>query len=144
MSLEITDEQLVQHLKQKETGLLIQLEKVRAALAVFDLVGLDIDESTRFQPNKLPINNYDTFMSYDQKVIFALRAIEGGYINHMVDYLLKAGDDTEEKKLYNGLTGAASRLYRGNILKADTRGKKYKYYLNPDTEKERAEILPLY
>ncbi|RYU89387.1 hypothetical protein EWM62_13745 [Mucilaginibacter terrigena] len=143
MSLEITDEQVVQHLKQKESNLLMQLEKVRAALFVYDIVGADTSEPSQYLQGSGVQLEFDPFMSYDQKVIFSLRGIEGGYINHMVDYLLKAGDDTDQKKLYNGLTGAASRLYRAGILKADTRGKKYKYYLNPDTEKERAEILPL-
>ena len=140
----ITDEQIIKELRGKEHSLLKQLDKVRAALAAF--TNEDVSESMVYLEPVIeqPKKDFDQFLSYDQRVIFALRIISVGYIDNMVEALLKAGDETEKDKLYSGLTGAASRLYRKGWLKADTRGKKYKYSFSdtPEAEKERAEILP--
>jgi hypothetical protein len=139
----ITDEQIIKDLQEKEQYFLRQLSKIRAALAIY----LEDDFSPTSEENVLKEESkepFDQFLSYDQRVIFALRIIKSGYIDHMVDALMGAGDETEREKLYSGLTGAASRLYRKGLLRADTRGKKYKYSLNdnPEAEKERADILP--
>lgn len=140
----ISDEQIINELRGKEHSLLKQLDKVRAALAAF--TNEDAPSSVTYLEPVFdhPKKEFDQYLSYDQRVIYALRIISFGYIDNMVDTLLKSGDETPKDRLYSGLTGAASRLYRKGLLKADTRGKKYKYSLNDDAEaeKERAEILP--
>jgi len=140
----MTDQQIIKELQEKEHSLMKQLNKVRVALAAF----IDEPNSATQEVDLLSqpkTKEFDQFLSYDQRVILALRIINVGYIDHMVDALIKAGDETPKDKLFSGLTGAASRLYRKHLLKADTRGKKYKYSLNDteEAEKERADILPL-
>lgn len=143
----MTDEQIVEQLKQKEANLMLQLDKVRLALSAFSIDSKSLQTDFFGQPIGNHVDSkekYDQFLSLDQKVIFALRSINHGYIDDMVEFLIERGDSLEKDKLFKSLTGSASRLLGKEILKADKRGRKFKYSLNPDTEKERAEILPLY
>jgi hypothetical protein len=141
----ISDEEIVRLLREKEQSLVSQLEKVRVALSAYTLDYKPIAK----QESAVPVvsssddQDYDQFLSYDQKVVLSLQKIQVGYIDNMRDCLISLGDHTEPDKLYKGLTAAASRLFGKEILKADTRGRKYKYSLNPNKEKERADILPL-
>lgn len=142
----VTDNEIIAQLKQKETYLIHQLEKVRIAISAFSA------DTTNHSPQKAvqgpdPVSDsnqpYDQYLSLDQKVIYALRKINHGYIDDIVSCLIASGDTTDKERLFKSLTGSASKLLGKNLLTADKRGKKYRYHLNKDTEKERAEILPL-
>ncbi len=142
----ITDEQIIKELQGREQSLLKQLLKVRAALSVYMNDDYKVDSPIQqSEVSESQEAKFDQYMSNDQRVIFAIRKINSGVIDNMVDALIKAGDETDRDKLHSLLTGSASRLYRKGLLKADKRGKKYKYYFDDseNSEKERAEILPL-
>jgi hypothetical protein len=141
----MTDSQIIKALQEKELYLVNEISKVRAALAVYINDNRNI-EKIIFSPQSSSQNiEFDQYMTNDQRVIYALRKIKSGVVDNIVDVLIREGDETSKEKLFKRVTTAASRLYRQNILKADTRGKKYRYAFNESevAEKQRAEILPL-
>ena len=142
----VTDNEILAQLKQKETYLTHQLEKIRIAISAFSVdSGSHLPQKVLQDAGSVSDNNqqYDQYLSLDQKVIYALRKINHGYIDDIVNCLVASGDNTDRERLFKSLTGSASKLLGRNLLTADKRGKKYRYHLNKDTEKERAEILPL-
>jgi hypothetical protein len=147
---------LLEVLEDKEKELLNQLEQLRVAINALKKGGLFkflwenkhsiVTDSilsktveTENTPSKEIILSPVAF-SYEEKVKRALNDLGKGSVADIYKYWLQKGDETDQNKLFKGITLKASQLFRSGNIKAVRDGKKYIYFPN-DKEIKTPSII---
>jgi len=97
---------------------------------------LDFDrEISEFQIKQFKkFSKYNNSFTYNDKVHFALTKVKSATVHEMVDVIRMYDESVDEKKLYNGLTMAASALNISQEISSKKEGKRNRYYLKFDDE----------
>lgn len=127
----MSDETIIQHLKDKELHLLNELNKVRAALKAFieDNIGFNNSERTENIGNDIP-TQYDKSLTYGNKVRFIL-ATEGKplLVDEIVAALHQLEPELDIDKMHKNVSYNLSMLVRYAKVKKHPFQRKVKYAL---------------
>jgi len=164
--MELIEEKILEFYKSKRTTLLEELDVVNNLIAGIEWLvaakrlgdkekwqaDLDLEFFKEKELDDKPVFLSHTFhgsfrmpslykktMTYNEKVMFSLQKLVSATVYEMVD-LLKAYEKPEDQdKLFNGLTMAASTLFRNKEIEATKDGKRNKYRLLTEQEKKRKD-----
>jgi hypothetical protein len=127
----MSDETIIQHLKDKELHLLNELNKVRMALKAFieDNMGFNNSEQTESIGNDIP-TQYDKSLTYSNKVRFIL-AKEGKpmLVDEIVSALHQMEPELDIDKMHKNISYNLSMLVRYAKVKKYAFQRKVKYSL---------------
>nr|WP_259067382.1 hypothetical protein [Mucilaginibacter sp. X4EP1] len=125
----MSDETIIQHLKDKELHLLNELNKVRAALKAFieDNIGFNNPERAENIGNDIP-TQYDKSLTYGNKVRFIL-AKEGKplLVDEIVAALHQLEPELDIDKMHKNVSYNLSMLVRYAKVKKHPFQRKVKY-----------------
>lgn len=74
-------------------------------------------------------DEYSPSLTWEQRIILILKMIGAAYVDEVVAKIVELQPEVSMKTAGNVATNKLSKLYRNKKIKADTSGKKYKYYL---------------
>lgn len=80
-------------------------------------------------PKRIIPATYDLAVIWDDKVLFIVKTLGGAYADEVAAEIMRLQPEISETRANHVATNKLSKLYRDGIIKADTTGKKYKYYL---------------
>ncbi|MDP9080716.1 MAG: hypothetical protein M3O71_25145 [Bacteroidota bacterium] len=126
----MTDELIVQQLRDKEQQLINELNKVRLAITAF------INDNTTFEfynfnkiSRSVPLK-FDRMHTYGNKILYILSvAGEPMLVDEITDELLKLEPELDYKKLHKSISHNVSMLAKYGKVKKHPYNRKIKYSL---------------
>ncbi len=130
----LNDKQMLDQLKLQEEDLLTKLKAIQKLIAAYSDPSEIIDKSkNKHIDDRIRYDKYDENATWAEKIMFALQQINEGYVNDIVEFIVKQEPNLARNKAKRMVTLVASRLYRGKIkdkkIKANTSGRRFKYYI---------------
>ena len=107
--------------------------------AIHQTTGITDDkkELSQFQKKQLRrYSKYNNSFTYNDKVYFVLTKMKSATVHEMVVVIKMYDENLDEKKLYNGLTMAASALNVAQEIASTKEGKRNRYFLKNNEEPE--------
>lgn len=114
-------------LQEKERELDSQLEAVRTTIKIFQN-GHPVSVPEGVKINTIP-KNYEEAQTWNSKIVFALSKIQSGFVQDIVNELLKYSKEIDEKTLFKKVTTLASVLKKKKVLGGKLFGNKMKYFI---------------
>lgn len=104
-------------------------KEVKAIEIKIEVLGFKHPENGVIKTEDVP-QSYSPYLSWENKVLFALNNLyTGGVVNEIVDFLKGVDTDIKDEVAQARVRQYASQLYRSGKLDAVKLGKKFKYSL---------------
>jgi len=126
-----TKDSFLTTLFEKERQLDKQLEALRTTITIFQNghpVSVAEDNEEKEKVNEIP-KTYEDANTWKDKILFALSKIQNGFVQDIVDELLKYDKSESSGVLFKRITQYASTLKKKKVLGAKTVGNKFKYFI---------------
>jgi hypothetical protein len=126
-----TKDSFLTTLFEKERQLDKQLEALRTTISIFQNghpVSVSGDYVEVEKVNEVP-KTYEDANTWKEKILFALGKIQSGFVQDIVDELLKYSKNESSEVLFKRITQYCSTLKKKKVLGAKTVGNKFKYFI---------------
>ena len=157
--MKIDDEKILEHYVSKRKTLMLELDALNAIIDSIEWNIMCFGKATEKDvAPKVPVSEqillkpkdenieysefqkkqfrrfkkYNSSFTYNEKVYFALTKAESATIHEMVEIIKMYDESLDEKKLYNGLTMAASTLNTSQEILSKKEGKRNRYFLKDE------------